>query len=135
MAGVRPAVVVVVDLVCLLVFAAVGRGSHEEGWSLLGVFAVAWPFVLAAAVGWILARIWREPAVFPSGYLIWACAWVGGQALRVGLTSHQLAWSFVLVSGIALAVLLLGWRLLVTVGMRKWSSAHGGATSTSKRRG
>lgn len=133
MAGVRPAVVVVVDLVCLLVFAAVGRGSHEEGWSFLGVFAVAWPFVLAAAVGWILARIWRAPEVFPSGVVIWACAWIGGQALRVSLTSHQLAWSFVLVSGIALAVLLLGWRLLVTLGVKRWSAAHGGAGRTPTR--
>ncbi|MEJ7649426.1 MAG: DUF3054 domain-containing protein [Nakamurella sp.] len=128
----RPAVVVVVDLVCLLVFAAVGRGSHEEGWSFLGVFAVAWPFVTAAALGWVITRIWRAPAVFPSGVVIWACAWIGGQALRVSLTSHQLAWSFVLVSGIALAVLLLGWRLLVTLGVRRWSAADGGARSPSE---
>ena len=37
-----------VDAVCVLVFAAAGRQSHEPGSAVATVLVIAWPFLLAA---------------------------------------------------------------------------------------
>jgi hypothetical protein len=105
------------DLVAVLVFAAVGRRSHEEGFSVLGVFEVAAPFVAGAVVGWLAGRVWREPLGWRSGVAVWLGTAVVGLALRA-LVLHRLPLSFVLVASVSLAVFLLGWRLLPRIGAR-----------------
>ena len=56
-------VALVVDVALVLLFATIGRFSHEEGLTVSGVLGVAWPFVVAhvlldvgAGVGFILFR-------------------------------------------------------------------------------
>jgi hypothetical protein len=105
------------DLVAVLVFAAVGRRSHEEGFSLLGVLEVAAPFLVGAVVGWLAGRVWREPLAWRSGLAVWLGTAVVGLALRA-LVLHRLPLSFVLVASVSLAVFLLGWRLLFRAGAR-----------------
>lgn len=101
---------VVLDLVAVLVFAAIGRGSHAEGVTVPGVLEVAAPFLLGALAGWLLGRVWRAPTRLGLGAAVWGGAAVIGLALRVAVT-HRLPVSFVLVASVSLAVLLLGWRL------------------------
>jgi hypothetical protein len=107
----------VADAVAVLVFTIVGIASHDG--SLTSAFGrVVWPFALAAAIGWAVARAWRDPArVWPTGVVIWAVTVLGGLALR-GLSGGGLAWSFALVTAIFLAITMLGWRGLVT-GIRR----------------
>jgi hypothetical protein len=103
---------VALDAVAILVFASVGRRSHAEGVTLLGVLATAWPFLTGAAVGWLLGRTWRAPrAVGAGGVPVWLGALILGMLLRV-VTGAGTAASFVVVAAVALAVLLLGWRLV-----------------------
>ena len=107
-----------VDVVVLLVFAAIGRGSHAESLDAAGVLQTAWPFVAGAAVGWLVARAWRRPlALWPTGVSTWLGALVVGMLLR-RLVGEGTAWDFVAVATGFLAVFLLGWRLLAAAARR-----------------
>ncbi len=101
------------DAVVILVFAAVGRATHDETNPVLGVLATAWPFLLGAAAGWALVH-WRShrwPTRVGTGIPVWVCAVVLGMLLRV-VTRSGTAISFVVVATLVLGVLLLGWRML-----------------------
>lgn len=101
-----------IDVVAVLVFAAVGRASHAEDNAVAGALVTALPFLVGTAVGWALVR-WRSgcwPLTFGTGIPVWFCTLVVGMLLRVVFGAGT-AVSFVLVAGLVLAVLLLGWRL------------------------
>ncbi|MEJ2867685.1 DUF3054 domain-containing protein [Actinomycetospora sp. OC33-EN08] len=98
-----------VDVLAVLVFAAIGRRSHDEDGALLGVLTTAAPFLLGAVVGALVARSWRDPLSWRSGVGVWLGAVVVGLALRAVLY-ERLPVSFAVVATIALAVLVLGWR-------------------------
>jgi hypothetical protein len=50
------------DLAAIVVFVVIGRRSHhEDGSWIAGTARVALPFLIALAVGWLLARAWRAP--------------------------------------------------------------------------
>jgi hypothetical protein len=101
------------DVVCVLVFVAIGRSSHNEAGSVLGFFGTAWPFVVGLALGWVLFRAWRRPVrVVWTGVGVWGMTVAGGIALRA-LTAQGTEISFVVVTAVVLAVFLLGWRLVV----------------------
>ena len=105
-------VALTLDVLAVLLFAAVGRRSHAEGLAVVGVLRTAWPFLAGVAAGWLLARAWRAPdALVTSGVPVWLGALVVGMLLRVA-TGAGTAPSFVVVAAISLAVLLLGWRLV-----------------------
>jgi hypothetical protein len=104
----------VADGAAILVFAAVGRLSHAEGVTPLGVLEVAWPFLAGGAVGTLAGRTWRRPGSLPSGAAVWAGTLVGGMLLRA-LSGGGVQLSFVMVAAVVLAVLLFGWRLLYRV--------------------
>jgi hypothetical protein len=107
------------DVACVLVFCAIGRRSHAEGLSVLGVAETAWPFLTGTAVGWLLARGWQRPAsVAPTGLVVWVCTVVVGMLLRK-LTAAGTATSFIVVASLTTAVLLLGWRGLAQVASRR----------------
>lgn len=107
----------VADAVAVLAFAGVGRRQHDEAGALLGVLYTAWPFLAGAAITWLVARLWRHPLTLRSGALVGAGAWAIGMALRA-LSGRGIAPSFMLVAAIALAVLLLGWRAVVSFTRR-----------------
>jgi peptidoglycan/LPS O-acetylase OafA/YrhL len=104
------AAAVAADVLCVLVFCAIGRRSHAEGVTLLGVAETAWPFLTGTAVGWLAARGWRRPtSVTPTGLVVWLCTVVVGMLIRKA-TSEGTALSFVVVASLVTAILLLGWR-------------------------
>jgi peptidoglycan/LPS O-acetylase OafA/YrhL len=107
----KPALVALVtDVLCVVVFCAIGRRSHAEGLNLTGIAETAWPFLAGTGVGWLLARGWRRPqALLPTGVVIWVCTVAIGMLLRKA-TSQGVAPSFVVVASLATALLLLGWR-------------------------
>ena len=98
------------DVVCVLVFCALGRRSHAEGVTVSGVAQTAWPFLVGVAVGWLLSRGWRRPVdLAPTGLAVWVCTVAFGMLLRKA-SSQGVAVSFVVVATLVTAVLLLGWR-------------------------
>lgn len=107
----RPAAAAVLaDVVCVLLFATVGRRSHAEGITIAGVAETAWPFLAGTAVGWLVIRGWRRPTTLaPTGLVVWVCTVAIGMALRKA-TSAGTALSFVVVASLVTAILLLGWR-------------------------
>lgn len=112
----------VVDVVLVLVFALVGRASHNEG--VLGLFGTGWPFLTGLAFGWLGLRAWRHPyrSVW-TGIGIWIATVAGGMALRVA-SGQTAQLPFILVATAALGVLLVGWRAVRSLIIRARHAAH-----------
>ncbi|RYV52344.1 DUF3054 domain-containing protein [Pengzhenrongella frigida] len=111
----RTVLAAVADAACIVTFAAVGRSSHAGADAVLDVLRVAWPFLTAGALTWVVTRAWRDPVpMWPVGVGIWAGTWGVGMLLR-GLSGGGLAPTFLLVAATALAALLLGWRGIVAL--------------------
>lgn len=106
----------VADIVAVTVFAILGRSSHEEANTLLGVLGTAWPFLVGAVVGHLICRaaddLRGDPTGWRPGLAVWAATVIIGIVLRV-VSGDTAAWSFVLVASIVLAIFLLGWRTVV----------------------
>jgi hypothetical protein len=100
---------IAVDVICILVFAIIGRSSHQEATDLLGVAHTAWPFLAGCLLGTLIGRTWRHPYALTSGVAVWLGTVIGGMTLRV-LTGAGVQLSFVVVASIVLALFILGWR-------------------------
>jgi peptidoglycan/LPS O-acetylase OafA/YrhL len=102
------------DVAFVLVFAAVGRASHDEENVIWGVLGTAWPFLAGTAAAWAAVRLLshRWPLSVGPGISVVVGTVALGMLLRA-LTGQGTAWTFVVVATLVLAVLLLGWRLLV----------------------
>ncbi len=103
----------VLDVLLVVVFAAVGRRSHAEGLDVAGVLRTALPFLVGTAAGWLVASIVLDGGSRTLGYgaVVVALTVVVGMGLRA-LAAEGTAPSFVLVATTVLTVLLLGWRLV-----------------------
>lgn len=101
------------DVVLVVVFAAVGRRSHAEGLDVAGILRTALPFVVGAAAGWLLASIVLDDGPRSLGYgaVVVVLTVAVGMGLRA-VAGQGTAPSFVVVATVVLSVLLLGWRLL-----------------------
>jgi peptidoglycan/LPS O-acetylase OafA/YrhL len=122
---------IAVDVICILVFAIVGRSSHQETTDLLGVAHTAWPFLVGCLLGTLIGRTWRHPYLLRSGVAVWLGTVIGGITLR-WLTGGGVQLSFVLVVSCVLAVFLIGWR----AGLRLIQHARARTTAsepTSRR--
>jgi Protein of unknown function (DUF3054) len=100
---------IAVDVICILVFAIVGRSSHQEATDLLGVVHTAWPFLAGCLLGTLLGRTWRHPYAFTSGVAVWLGTVVGGMTLRL-ISGAGVQLSFVIVASAVLALFIIGWR-------------------------
>jgi len=106
-----------IDLALIVLFAAIGMVNHH-GAVLPGLVIVAWPFVVGAAIGWIVSMAWKAPAgPVRSGIAIWLLAVALGMTLRV-LTGGGFAWSFLIVTALVLGAFLVGWRAIVALVVR-----------------
>lgn len=114
---------VAADVICILVFAIVGRSSHAESTDLLGVLRTAWPFLTGYVLGLALSRSTHDPVVRRAAVILWTSTVVVGVALRV-LTGAGVQLSFVVVTTIVLGVLLLGWRGLWSLVQRARRTGH-----------
>ncbi|WP_430648136.1 DUF3054 domain-containing protein [Agromyces sp. GXS1127] len=123
----RPASIVAAiaaDVVLVVVFAAIGRASHDESVDAAGVWATAWPFLVGLAVGWIAVRGWRRPlAVRSTGVASWLATVIVGMLLRLA-TGAGAAVAFVIVATVTLALFLLGWRAVAALARRSRSRAR-----------
>lgn len=109
----------VLDVVLVIVFCAIGRRSHDEANALTGLATTAWPFLTGLAVGWLATvALYRDKLdaflIVPTGIVVWLSTLVVGMLLRV-VSGQGTAFSFVLVAGTVLAVFLLGWRAVAKI--------------------
>src|SRR6476660_3000489 len=97
----RTPIALLTDVVCVIVFCAIGRRSHAEGLTVTGIAQTAWPFLAGTGVGWLVIRGWRRPfSVIPVGVVVWLCTVAVGMVLRK-LTSAGVATSFVVVASVS----------------------------------
>lgn len=106
------------DLVLIVVFATIGRRTHAEGLTLEGIAGTAWPFLVACVLGWLGARVWRDPLQWRRAIWLWLVTVVGGMVGR-RLTGDTTELPFVIVATLTLAVFLLGWRLVARLVRRR----------------
>lgn len=110
---------ILLDIVCVFVFALVGRASHAEATDPAGVLRTAAPFLLATLMAWVYLVLKNPTEVLlRQGLIVWGTALVLGMTFRVML-GDGVQVAFVVVAALALAVLLLGWRLLATLVTRR----------------
>lgn len=110
---------IIVDAVFVLVFAAIGRASHDE--NPLGFLLTAWPFLVALVVGHALAALVparpRRPWSLGWGLIVWVATVAGGMLLRLA-TGDTAETPFIIVAALVLAAMLLGWRLIALLARR-----------------
>ncbi len=113
----------IVDAVLVLVFAVIGRASHNE--DPLGFLITAWPFLVALIVGHLLAAgLTRRPSrpwSLTWGVIVWLVTVAGGMLLRV-VTGDTAQVAFIIVATITLGVFLLGWRAIALLVRRRRAS-------------
>ncbi|MDP9828730.1 DUF3054 domain-containing protein [Kineosporia succinea] len=100
------------DVVCVLVFVAVGRNSHEEGITLAGLLTTGWPFWLGVAGGYVGVVAFRlAPASLSGCAMVLVKTLLIGMILRSAVQNDGTPVSFVVVATVFLAVTTAGWRI------------------------
>jgi hypothetical protein len=104
----------VLDAVLVVVFAALGRVSHDEN-ILAGLWTTSWPFLSALVAGWAVTLAWRAPvAPVRTGLPVWAITVAGGMLLRAA-SGQGVQPAFVAVAALVLLAFLVGWRLIAAL--------------------
>lgn len=107
------------DFITLLIFAAIGRASHDIAGSgkFLALFDTAVPFMVAFLIAGIVLGLYRGKALYPVGRVLWKTGLTAliagpvGVALRALWLGRPIIPSFVLVGTLSSTVLLLIWRI------------------------
>lgn len=106
------------DVVSIVVFAAVGRRSHDESRGLGSVLSTAAPFLVALLVGWGATKVLsrrrshlRDGADRDAGVVIWIVTVGLGLVLRRTLWDRGMAFAFVVVATLVLGVFIVGRRI------------------------
>ncbi len=112
---------VINDLLCLVVFVAIGRSTHDHGVALRGMITTLWPFVVGLVASWaVLVRRHRSGASFADASLIVVLTVTLGMVLRV-IAGQGTAVAFIVVALAFLSLTIGGWRL-VAHWWRRWRS-------------
>lgn len=114
---------VIVDAVLVLIFAAIGRASHDE--NPAGFLLTAWPFLIALVVGHLVAALLpgrpRRPWSLLWGAVVWVVTVAGGMIVRV-LSGDTAEVPFIIVATVVLGVFLVGWRAIAALLRRRRSA-------------
>lgn len=106
------------DLLFIILFAAIGRRSHDEATAISGVLTTAAPFLIGYTVTAALTRLDRGPLSIAHAVIAWAPGITLGMVLRHSVFDRGTARSFVVVAFVATAVFLIGWRLVALIVRR-----------------
>lgn len=103
----------VLDVVAVAGFVALGRSEHDDDGSSSSAFEVVAPFLIALVLGWLAMRAWRTPLTARTGAGIWVITVVIGLLGRRVVFDDGTALAFIIVATAFLGLTLNGWRLLV----------------------
>jgi hypothetical protein len=110
------------DLICILVFVAIGRSAHDHGVNVGGMVSTTWPFAVGGVVAWSVA--WRRHLDVMSpwpAFLIVVITVALGMILRV-VSGQGTALAFIIVALAFLTLFVVGWRLCVRLLVRQRST-------------
>ena len=102
----------VVDVLCIVIFVAIGRKNHDEGEAAAGIFRVAAPFLIAAVAGWVASLGWNKPIELRTGAIVWLSTIIIGMILRHFVFDDGTATAFIIVATVFLCAYLNGWRAI-----------------------
>lgn len=123
----------VADLLAVILFVAIGLMQHGESLTTTNVAIVGWPFAAGVLLGHLAIRAWRHPfRIWPHGVFVWAITLVTAMAVRT-LFQAGTEVSFVIVTALVTAVLMLGWRALALWATRGERRAVPAPPSTQKK--
>lgn len=108
----RIVIAAVADMAAIVVFVAIGRRNHHEGTAVDGIFTVAAPFLIALAVGWIVAKAWARPMQVEAAFIIWPVTVAVGLVLRNLVFDRGTALPFIIVATLVTGLFLVGWRMI-----------------------
>ena len=108
----RLALSAIADVAVIVVFVAIGREEHNSGNSIIGLLAIAAPFLIALAIGWLATRVWQNPTGVGRGIGIWLVTILAGMNLRHYVFDDGTATAFIVVASVFTLAGLVGWRLL-----------------------
>lgn len=127
---------VVVDVVLVLIFAAIGRASHDE--NPAGFLLTAWPFLIALLIGHLLAALLpgrpRRPWSVLWGAVVWIVTVAGGMLIRV-LSGDTAEVPFIIVATLVLGAFLVGWRAITALLRRRRNSPDAAEATRSESLG
>ena len=92
----------ILDVVLVIVFCAIGRQTHDEENAIAGLATTAWPFLSGLLIGWAATyALYRDKfdayLVIPTGVIVWLSTVILGMALRIGVSGTNsrsgLSWS------------------------------------------
>ena len=108
------------DALFVLVFAVIGRVSHDE--DAAGFLITAWPFLVALVLGHVIAAALpgrpRRPWALAWGAVVWVVTVAGGMLLRIA-SGDTAQVAFIIVATLTLGVLLVGWRAAAALSRRQ----------------
>lgn len=114
----------ILDVVLVMIFAAIGRASHEQ--NPAEFLLTAWPFLVALVGGHLIALLLpgrpRRPWSPLWGAVVWIVTVTGGMLLRIA-AGDTAAVPFIIVATLTLGLFLVGWRLLTALLRRRASRA------------
>ena len=114
-----------VDVVWIVLFALLGRESHEGDTAALAVLGVAWPFLAGYAATALVVGLRRSPRSLGRGAAVWLGTVAGGMAIRTVLEGRLPETAFIVVALAFLGAGLVGWRLVaLLVGRRRRAAAQ-----------
>lgn len=110
----------ILDALFVLVFAVIGRASHEEDPG--GFLITAWPFIVALLLGHLVAALLparpHRPWSLSWGAVVWGVTVVGGMLLRI-VSGETAQVAFIIVATLVLGLFLVGWRAVAAVLRRR----------------
>lgn len=130
-----PWLLLALDGLLVVGFAALGNRSHETGIGLGDVLGTAAPFLLGLLISSLAVRFWRAPSrLWPDAVVVILGTVVLGMAGRVLAGSGGAEFSFVLVALGVLGALLTGRRMLTRLigrlGTGRWGQHSAGVQLT-----
>ena len=103
------------DFVAIAAFALLARAAHQSAemkFNLAGWFETFIPFAVGLALAWLITRRNR-------GWLIWLITIVVGLIIWGFYRDKLPHWSFVIVASSMSALLMLGWRGIASLVLRR----------------
>ena len=108
------ALAVGVDALCLAIFVALGRASHDIASGIDWYLTVLWPFLVGWFVVALVLQLYRAPL---DRWIVLTCTWIAGSAiglvLRATVTHRITPLAFIVVTFIFIGVTTFGWRLFL----------------------